>query len=102
MNKTEGLVWIDEQDKAIVKMELYARKEFPNRSNAVKPLVVMEAAKIPGGYWFWKNIKVQALENTAIFPDYKNNWEYEFYNYRLSDVEVKKVEINKENDKKEK
>jgi hypothetical protein len=102
MGKTNGIVWIDVQDKAIVKMELYAQKEFPNLSNSGKPLVVMEAAKIPDGYWFWKNIRLQALENSAIFPDYKNNWEYEFYNYRLSDVEVKKVEINKENDKKEK
>ena len=102
MSKTEGIVWIDEQDKAIVKMELYARKEFPNLLNSGQPLVVMVAAKIPDGYWFWKNIKIQPLENPAIFPDYKNNWEYDFYNYRLSEVEVKKVEINKENDKKEK
>lgn len=102
MSKTEGFVWIDEQDKAIVKMELYAQKDLPNSSNSGEPLVEMKAAKIPDGYWFWKNFKIRPLENAAIFPDYKNNWEYEFYDYRLSSVEVKKVDINKENDKKEK
>jgi hypothetical protein len=102
MTKTEGIIWIDEQDKAIAKMEIYARKEFPNLSKTNKPLVIIEASKIPGGFWFWKSIKVAALDNKTIFPQYTSNWEYEFYNYRLSNVEVNIVETNRKNDEKEK
>lgn len=102
MTKTEAFIWIDEQDKAIVKAEIYAKKEFPNLSQTNEPLVIIEASKIPDGYWFWKSIKVNALDNKAIFPQYISNWAYEFYNYRLSNVEVTTVEINKKNDEKEK
>lgn len=45
MAKTEGFVWIDEKDKAIVKMELYAGKEFANPANSNKPLIIMETAR---------------------------------------------------------
>ncbi len=95
MLKTQGFIWIDEQDKAAVKMELYARNEFPNLSKSEKPLVIIEAARVPEGYWFWKIIKIESLENPAIFPGYEHNWQYEFYDYRLSNVEVNKVELNK-------
>ena len=102
MTKTEGFIWIDKQDKAIIKTEIYATKEFPNISKTNEPLAVIEAAKAPDGLWFWKSIKIKPLDNNLIFPQYKSNWEYEFYNYRLSNVEVKSVETNKENGKKEK
>lgn len=94
MTKTDGLIWIDEQDKAIIKAEIYARKEFPNLSKTDQPLVIIEAEKNGENYWFWKSIKVKALDNKAVFPKYKNNMEYEFFNYRLSNVEVKSADVN--------
>ena len=95
MTKTEGLIWIDEQDKAIIKMEIFAKKEFPNLSNINKPLVIIEAGKVAENYWFWRSIRINALENKAIFPEFKKNIEYEFYNYRLPNVEIKNVEVDK-------
>lgn len=95
MLKTEGYIWIDELDKAITKMEIYGRKEFSTTSGIKKPLVIIEAGKQSTGYWFWKSIIVRALENKAVFPKYSNSWEYEFYNYRLSNVEIDGVEIDK-------
>lgn len=96
MNKTNAFIWIDELDKAIVKTEIYARKEFPNSSKTDRPLVVIEADNIKDGYWFWKSIRVNALDNKAIFPKFKDNMEYEFFNYRLSNVEVKSAEIDEQ------
>ncbi|MEJ7701016.1 MAG: hypothetical protein WKF71_15430 [Pyrinomonadaceae bacterium] len=89
MAKTEGFVWIDEKDKAVVKMELFASKKFDNSASPHKTLIIMEAARIPEGYWFWKRVKVNALENKIIFPEYVSNWQVDFYDYKSSLVEVK-------------
>lgn len=92
MAQTEGFVWIDAQDKAIVKMEIYPEKEFPNLSKTNEPLIVIETGKVADKYWFWKNVKVRALDNKTIFPAYKTNVEYEFYNFRLPAVEVESIQ----------
>lgn len=94
MPKTDGFIWIDEQDKAIVKMEIYAKKEFPNLSKSNEPLVVIDAGKAGEGYWFWKSAKFKALDNKAVFPKFKTDVEYEFFNYRLSNAEVKSADIS--------
>ncbi len=95
MNKTEGIIWIDVQEKAIVKMEAYAAKEFINVSAAEKPVFIMETVRVPEGFWFWKTVRVNALENTKIFTEYSRNWQIDFFNYKHFTVNVDKTEIGK-------
>lgn len=92
MPKTEGFIWIDERDKAIVKMEVFAKKEFAASSASEKPVLMMTAARVPEGFWFWKTVRVEALKNRLIFPEYDGNWQIDFFNYKHFTVDVEKLE----------
>lgn len=95
MPETEGVIWIDEQDKAVVKHEIYYRNKTDILPISPKPVVVMKAERISEGFWFWKLITINALENEGFFPKDYGNWQIELFNYKSYKVLIDKVEIDK-------
>ena len=90
--KSEALIWIDEKDKAVIKMEIYAENELSSEDS--KPIVILETILVPEGFWFWKTITVNT-DNKTIFNKISGDWKTEFYNYKKFNVEVKKAEVDK-------
>lgn len=93
MPKTEAVIWIDESDKTVVKLEIYGKQETVESVNFNKPLVIMETAKVPQGGWFWKKIIINANENEYFFPAKYGNWQIDFFNYRKFNVDIQKAEV---------
>ena len=98
--KTEALIWIDKKDKAVVKLEIYGENEIQKANGIVKPTVILEAAIVPEGFWFWKNITVNT-DNKNFFKKksgnrakmFGNRRTIEFYNYKKFNVAIK-AEVN--------
>jgi hypothetical protein len=92
---TSASIWIDEQDRAVVKLEVYGgEKQLGNVSDADKPFMIMEAARVlPAGFWFWKSM----MANTAAPGLFSKDFKFidEFFNYRPYSVTVEKAEIDK-------
>ena len=92
--KTEALIWIDEKDKAVSKLEIYGENELRKINENPKPSVILEAKLVPEGFWFWKTTTVNT-DNKTIFSKIFGNWKTEFYNYKKFNVEIKKAEVDK-------
>ena len=95
MPKTEGWIWIDEQDKAIVRMEAFAAKGFADSTNTGKPLIIGTFSRVPEGFWFWKSVRFETIGNKAFFPELKGNWQIENFDYKRFRVEVEEPKIDK-------
>lgn len=92
--KTEALIWIDELGKAVYKIEIYAENELTDLSSSIKPTVILETARVPEGYRFWKFIKINSA-NEKFFRKNSVDWKIEFYNYNQFTTKVEKAEIDK-------
>ena len=95
MPETEGVIWVDEQDKAVVKLEVYYKNKSDILSASAKPVVVIKAERVPEGFWFWKIIITETSKNENFFPRDYGNWQIELYNYKPYTVLIDKVEIDK-------
>lgn len=91
MPKTKGFIWIDAEDKAIVKIEAYALKDLTEASNQEEPVILIEHVRVPEGYWFWKRIRLESINNKTIFPELKGNWQIDFFDYLHYEVRGKRV-----------
>lgn len=96
MPKTEAVIWIDESDRAVVKLEVYGKPETEAAADFNKPLVIMETAKVPQGGWFWKKITISANDNQYFFPTGFGNWQIDFFNYKKFNVDINKAEVDKQ------
>lgn len=99
--KSEALIWIDEKDKAVVKLEIYAENETNSVDSAIKPTATLETLFVPEGFWFWKTITINT-ENKTFFKrksgkrkEESGSRKFEFYNYRKFDVDINKAEVDK-------
>ena len=95
MPQTEAIIWIDEADKAVAKIEIYGKRETETAVNFTKPLIIMETAKVPQGGWFWNKITINANENQYFFPANYGSWQIDFFNYKKFNVDINKAEIDK-------
>lgn len=87
MSKTKADIWIDENDLSVVKMNVYGQDEYSSDRAQNQPIVKMETVRMPNGYWFVKNIKIETT-NKAIFPAINDNCEYEFFDYKRVNIDV--------------
>ncbi len=92
--KTEALIWVDEKDKAVIKLEIYGESELSNADKSSVPIVILETVRVPEGFWFWKTITVNT-DNKTIFNKLSGDWITEFYNYKKFTVDVK-AEVDNE------
>lgn len=99
--KSEALIWIDEKDKAVVRLEIYAENEINSIDSTIKPTVTLETLLVPEGFWFWKIITINT-ENKKFFKrksdnrkENSGNRKFEFYNYKKFSVEINKAEVDK-------
>ena len=96
MTETEASIWVDEQDKAVVRMEVFGKTKIQNApAPPIKPVVVMRAERVAEGFWFWKLIKTDPSASENFFPKDYGEWQVELYNYKPYTVLIDKVEIDK-------
>lgn len=88
MTKTEAEILIDEKDESVMRMDVYAKREFPSTSGQGKPIIIMENTRMPEGYWLFKKIRLETIGNKLMFPELKDNWQFDFYGYRRVRVDV--------------
>lgn len=88
MSKTEAEIWIDKQDESIVQMRVYARKEFASASNPSNPIIITENVRMPDGHWLSSRTRLETIGNKGVFPNLKDNWEYDFFGYQHLIVNV--------------
>lgn len=95
MPKTGAEIWIDKEDEGVTQINIYAKREFSPDADQNKPIITMENVRMPEGYWFVKKIKLETT-NKTIFPNLKDNWEYEFFDYKRLrvDVDLKQIKPN--------
>ena len=94
MPKTEAEILINEQDESVMQMNIYAKKEFSSTNENNKPIVMMENTRMPEGFWLFKKIRLETIGNKLIFPNLKDNWQFDFYGYKRYEVEVKEAGTN--------
>lgn len=88
MTKTEAEIVIDEKDESVMRMDVYAKKEFYSVSDRTRPIISMENTRMPEGFWLFKKIRLETIGNKLVFPDLKDNWQYEFFDYKHLDVDI--------------
>jgi len=91
MPKTEAKILIDEQDKSVMRMDIYAKKEFASATAQNKLIITMKNTRMPEGFWLFKKIRLETIGNKSIFPNLKDNWQFDFYGYKRYQVEVKEA-----------
>ena len=99
--KSEALIWIDEKDKAVVRLEIYAENEINSIDSTIKPTVILETLLVPEGFRFWKSITINT-ENKKFFKrksgkrkENSGERKFEFFNYKKFNVEINKAEVDK-------
>ena len=97
MPKTEADIWIDKQDKDVIKMDIYAKKEFSGETNRTKPLITYKNKRMPEGYWLNSKVRLETT-NKLVFPTMKDNFQFDFFDYKRPkvDVEYKAEKPNKD------
>lgn len=94
MNKTEAEIWIDVKDESVMLMNVYAKKEFSSIAGQNKPIIILENTRMPEGFWLFKKIRLETAVNKVIFPNLKDNWQFDFYGYKRYEVTVKEMKSN--------
>lgn len=87
MSKTEAEIWIDELDECVVQMKVYPGKGLSSL-NQNHPIIITENERMPDGYWLSKRTRLETIGNKELFPNLKDNWQYDFFGYRHLTVNV--------------
>jgi len=74
--ESKGTLWIDIEDGALVKAELFRRS-----AKMKTPVAVIDCIRMEDGNWFWKQLKVHSLENRDLFPMLESDWQIDFSKY---------------------
>lgn len=93
VSKTDAEISIDKQDATVKIMKVYAKQEFTSSKTQNLPIITMESIKLPTGDWLFKKVQLNATDNEIIFPKIKNNFQYEYFDFKRYTVEINKVEI---------
>lgn len=94
MPKTKADILIDEEDESVIRMDVYAKEEFSPATAQNKPVITLENIRMPEGFWLFKKIRLETIGNKAIFPNLKDNWQFDYYGYRKYEITVKQTELN--------
>lgn len=94
MPKTKAEILIDEKDESVMKMDVYAKEEFASANEKNNPIITLENVRMPEGFWLFKKIWLETAKNKTIFPNLKDNWQFDFYGYKRYEVEVKEAKTN--------
>ena len=86
MPEATGFIWIDKIDQAVVKAETFQKNVAASENT--ESLIAMNFGRNSEGLWFWKLIKVNALKNPKLFPDMEENWQVEFFDYKLYRIDA--------------
>lgn len=90
MANIEGKIWFDALEKVPVRLEAW-QKTSP--SMTPKTLILFTQKRIAEAVWFPDLIRVEGTGNEAVFPNLKINWQYEFFDFKLPQTEIKDVKI---------
>lgn len=93
MPKTEAEILIDEKDESVMQMTVYAKKEFSSATGQNKPIITMENTRMPEGLWLFKKIRLETIGNKEIFPNLKDNWQFDFHGYKRYEVTVEEMKL---------
>jgi hypothetical protein len=90
----QGKVWFDALDKVPVRLEAW-KKNLPQPApGATSELLILFTQKrITEAVWFPSLIRTAGIGNEAVFTNLKFNWQIEFFDYKLSETEIKDVRI---------
>ena len=92
-----GVVWIDAADRVVVRLEawLASRTEQTRQTPGTRPdaeTLVYEQMRLPGGLWFPKRIRLNAIGQAALFNGTDKDMTFEFSRYQHFDTEVKDIQ----------
>jgi hypothetical protein len=87
----QGTVWFDVSDKAPIRLEAWEKT-----LTAAPPKVPLLFAqqRVAESTWLPALIRVEGIGNEAFMSNLKINWQIEFFDYKLSQIEIKDVIID--------
>lgn len=88
MPRTKAEILIDEKDEDVMRMDIYAKEEFASTPNQNKPIITIENMRMPEGLWLFEMIRLETIGNKLVFPNLKDNWQFDFYGYRRYEITV--------------
>jgi hypothetical protein len=90
--QTAGTIWIDAQDKILVRAEGWPRG---SDARAEKPVFYYEQMRLPDGYWLPRLAQFNGATHHSIFGKLDKDLTFEFSDYKRFGSEVKDVKLNK-------
>lgn len=90
MANLHGKIWFDRLEKVPVRLEAW---QGHSTAPEQKVLILFTQKRIADAIWFPDLIRVEGVGNEAVFPDLKINWQFEFFDYKLPQTEIKDVKI---------
>jgi hypothetical protein len=90
--QTVGTVWIDAQDKILVRAEGWPRR---SAAHLGKPVFFYEQMRLPEGYWLPRLAQLNGAAHHAIFGKLDKDFTFEFSDYKRFGSEIKDVKLNK-------
>jgi len=93
VSSLRGQVWFDTSDKVPGRLDAWSSSA--QAGGAVpKPIVHFKQKRVADGLWLPEVVIVEGIGNESIFPKLKLNWRMEFFDYKLSETEVKAAKVN--------
>lgn len=96
LEKIAGIVWIDESDKVVARIEAWPAATDTKdifSSRPVDEIIVYDQKLIQGGIWVPRRIRLNGLSKAAIFNGVDKDITFEFRDYQHFSTEIKDPEI---------
>ncbi len=103
--KLAGKMWVDINEKVIVRAEAYPADELGNEAKPVAksvyadggktPVIIYEQMRLPNGLWFPKLMLFDSSRNKSLFYGIDMNNVMEFSEYKLYKVEVREGNVSR-------
>lgn len=96
LEKIVGIVWIDESDKVVARIEAWPAATDTKdifSSRPVDEIIVYDQKLIQGGIWAPRRIRLNGLSKAAIFNGVDKDITFEFRDYQHFSTEIKDPEI---------
>lgn len=90
--QTVGTVWIDAQDRILVRAEGWP---LGSNARADRPVFYYEQMRLPAGYWLPRQAQLNGATHQAIFSKLDKDLTFEFSDYKRFGSEVKDVKLNR-------